>query len=76
MWANIVRNSSRVARALGFCLDQNTLCIHHLLIRYLSTINNFCNILIRTGMELVAFTVAIKSHEFSLILSSIKKENQ
>ncbi|MCJ1343292.1 hypothetical protein MMC31_001485 [Peltigera leucophlebia] len=44
--------------------------------RHLSTINNLCNVLIRTGTEVVAATAAIEPHELSLILSSTEKENQ
>ncbi|MCJ1343409.1 hypothetical protein MMC31_001602 [Peltigera leucophlebia] len=44
--------------------------------RHLSTINNLCKVLVRTGTEVVAATAAIEPHELSLILSSTEKENQ
>lgn len=44
--------------------------------RHLRTINNLCNVLVRTGTEVVAATAAVKPHELSLILSSTEKEDQ
>ncbi len=38
--------------------------------RHLHTINNLCNVLVRTGTEVIAATAAIEPHELSLILSS------
>lgn len=38
--------------------------------------NNLCNVLVRTGTEVIAATAAIEPHELSLILSSTEKEDQ
>ena len=44
--------------------------------RHLRTINNLCNVLVRTGTEVVAATAAVKPHELSLILSSTEKKDR